>query len=474
MKQFKIKMLASLVILSTLIIAPRLVFAGSLEPPAAPAPTMKTLDEIEPRIPIPGSDSLSGPFTINESGSYYLTGNRRAYTTAIVVEADNVTIDLSGYSLIGTDTAHTYGIYMFGRKNVEICNGTIRNFEVGIQDISMEGRGCRIISVRLNSNTISGIRLWSAGNLINSCTVTDNGKSATENVYGIYAGSDSEVTGNIVCRNGESASGQEADVFGIAASWNCTINGNTVTDNGRYAQCTVEAVSTSSRCTITNNMITGNGHDCHGDYVYGIRAWYDCTITGNKVCNNGYLAESDDVYGILAGFSSAIKDNVVNKNGIGATCQYIKGIDASYSCLVSGNTAYDNGSSSTCTVGIYGITASWGSMVKDNVAGKNGNSAKDNASIYGIQALTDCTVTGNVSRDNGYSTAATYIYGIQALTGCSVTGNTSNANGSSATGTVYGISISSYCLVDQNTAYDNNGTNMVTGTNCQIGMNLAP
>ena len=41
---------------------------GSLTPPGAPAPTMKSLDQIEARTPI-----SSAPFTINASGSYYLT-----------------------------------------------------------------------------------------------------------------------------------------------------------------------------------------------------------------------------------------------------------------------------------------------------------------------------------------------------------------------------------------------------------------
>jgi hypothetical protein len=51
---------------------------GSLTPPAAPTPTMKTLDQIEPRVPIdathtPG-DSLR-EFVIAQPGSYYLAAN---------------------------------------------------------------------------------------------------------------------------------------------------------------------------------------------------------------------------------------------------------------------------------------------------------------------------------------------------------------------------------------------------------------
>ena len=43
---------------------------GSLTPPGAPGETMKALAQVEPRTPI-----SSLPYTISESGSYYVTGN---------------------------------------------------------------------------------------------------------------------------------------------------------------------------------------------------------------------------------------------------------------------------------------------------------------------------------------------------------------------------------------------------------------
>ena len=53
------------------------VIAGNLNPPAgAPVSTMKTMDEVEARKPLQSTCSSSdeGMYVINESGSYYLTG----------------------------------------------------------------------------------------------------------------------------------------------------------------------------------------------------------------------------------------------------------------------------------------------------------------------------------------------------------------------------------------------------------------
>src|SRR5438045_619867 len=96
----------SLLAVLTLFCLRNLVFPqGFLTPPAAPTPTMKTLDQVEARIPVDGthtSGDASNTFIINTAGSYYLTGNLTGSPskTGISITSDNVTIDLNGFALV--------------------------------------------------------------------------------------------------------------------------------------------------------------------------------------------------------------------------------------------------------------------------------------------------------------------------------------------------------------------------------------
>ena len=76
---------------------------GELSPTGGPAPSMVTLDQLqqkvvdgEPRTPI-----NSIPYTITESGSYYLTTNLSGSWHGIIIQGSDVTLDLMGFTLTG-------------------------------------------------------------------------------------------------------------------------------------------------------------------------------------------------------------------------------------------------------------------------------------------------------------------------------------------------------------------------------------
>ena len=260
------KMKTTLIIMIALFAIGSIAHAGDLEPAAPPASTMKTLDEVEARIPIPGSATPASTFNISTSGSYYLTGDRNASGIAILVNTDNVTIDLNGYSLIGPVTGTDPGVYMNGRNNVEIHNGTVRNFgNNGIYENSVTGQNHRVINVRAISNGWTGIKLYSKNNLVKDCTVTDN------TGYGIYVELGSTVSGNTCYNNGYS---------GIYTGVGCMISGNTSSYNGN------NGIYAYPGSTVIGNTVSYNQN--WGIWLKGNNLADQNTVTNNNQSGNAY------------------------------------------------------------------------------------------------------------------------------------------------------------------------------------------
>lgn len=228
-------------VLAGLVVFGLTAVGGDLEPSAPPGPTMKTLDEVEPRIPIHASDL---PLTITEPNSYYLAENINFTddaNNAITIEANDVTIDLMGYTLKGPGSGTGYGIYMNGRSNMEIRNGTVRNFgSHGIYEPDWEnGKGHRVISVRAVSNVDSGIYISGPGLLVKDCTAGGNGRD------GIYApDARCTMTGNTCYNNGR---------YGISAGTGSTVIGNIAYGNTSWG------IFLGAYCLVDQNTAYGNG-----------------------------------------------------------------------------------------------------------------------------------------------------------------------------------------------------------------------
>jgi hypothetical protein len=161
-----------------------------------------------------GTKITSVPYTISNPGFYFLGGNLTYSDTyyAIIVNADNVTLDLMGFRLshpgplaVGT------GIYAYGRYNVEIRNGTVSGFEYGV---SCSGAQHRVSNVRAISNRLN-IGLIGKNHLVNAC----NGSNGQK---GIYVGSGT-ITNSVASNNWE---------YGIEFDGPGSLIGNIANDNG--------------------------------------------------------------------------------------------------------------------------------------------------------------------------------------------------------------------------------------------------
>ena len=325
---------------------------------------MKTLDQTEPRIPIaaPG-------YVITNAGSYYLTGNLTSPAgNGITVQADDVSIDLNGFAMIGTGANN--GILVSGtRTNLLVSNGTIRNWTTGVNAVT--GNSCRFERLRVERslNGLSGgtnavvdhCQLFSCsssgisvadGSLVQDCRAEKCGK-------GIEGGAHSIVLnciargGTIAISAGDSSLIQNCtavqatlgiSTFASPRIINCVVsdNGSTgvqFTYGGTVKDCTIQnnglgGISCFDNATITGCLISGNGFG-------GISARDGCTI---KDCN---VADNTSANGITVGNQSMITDSAVHQNTGG------RGIMASNMCVIARVNASLNSSGNQLEFGSY-------------------------------------------------------------------------------------------------------------------------
>jgi hypothetical protein len=163
---------------------------GALTPPGPPAPTMRTLLQIEPRTPI-----SSAPFVISTPGSYFLTTNITAGAgDAIDIATNGVTLDLRGFTISSVNPAATgAGILLSnGISDVTIVNGHIvsgvTNSPVGAfggKGFGYGIEGLLLVNVRVEGVSVSGCRfdgitVGGLSTLVESCAVQSVGGSGIQ------------------------------------------------------------------------------------------------------------------------------------------------------------------------------------------------------------------------------------------------------------------------------------------------------
>lgn len=277
-------LVATVFVVARFIDAPSAHAAGPLDPPAGPvAPTPGP----EPRTPISATTTpgdANNLYRITLPGSYYLTGNINAASkSAIAVAADNVTIDLAGFTITGTGSTPSTGIVSSGslRRALVVRNGNINSFNG--YGLSGDFRDSRFEDLAFNANKLGSLEIFQSLDCIASrIRVTAGigeagiqflGSARIEDCIvdgghsGIFVGSNSVVTGCVV--SNQSSTGIKIS-GGLVE--NCSVH--TTTGSSSYSDAGIYAgAGTAVRACSIRNVITA------GVFIDGASSVENCLIS---------------------------------------------------------------------------------------------------------------------------------------------------------------------------------------------------
>jgi hypothetical protein len=267
--------------------------AGQLEPPGPVMPT--------DRVTLNGQE-IEPPHTITEPGSYVLTSDIRDCipcddlpTNGIIIAANDVTLDMNGFALVGAPGNSLSGIVVQnGLTNVVITNGVVRDWDG--QGIDASGaRNARLDNVRVSDNEGSGILLGFSG-IVSFATASGNGGQGIAVAPGSLI-SHCTATGNL----------QD----GLVATPTAVPNGSTISDS-------------TARSNGGSGILAGDGTtivDCNADLNggHGISTGVGCTIRGNTVASNagdGILTIDSLVHSNSSSFNTGANINATSSTVI--------------------------------------------------------------------------------------------------------------------------------------------------------------
>ncbi len=212
------------------------------------------------------------PFTIRTGGVYCLKRNLATAApsgTAITIAADDVVLDLNGWTLDGSaagSATSALGIASAGQSNLTIKNGTVRGFQTGIQLVGVPGtRGNVVEGLRADRNTLVGISVGGDGALIHDNHVVDTGGSTAPPPIGglrSFGISAFEAPGTVIRDNQVVGTTAEAGSFAYDI-WAANSDGVVVESNA-VQHPTLSAASSfgilipfSQDAQVVNNRISG-------------------------------------------------------------------------------------------------------------------------------------------------------------------------------------------------------------------------
>lgn len=323
------------VIATLCLLSPGTGFAqGALTPPGPPAPSMKTLEQVEARTIVNAANTPgdgTNTFIISQPGSYYLTGNITgvAGKHGISVQADDVTLDLNGFALISGGSGTVRGVNVpAARINFCVRNGSVRGWSDG--------------GVRGDAATGTAEKLRVANNAGGYGLAMGNGSSirdceASGNAIGFYAPDRTSITNcistvntgtGILCTNYVTVldcTVSRNGGVGIQIGGNSTVLRSTVSRNDLGGIAESGGGSNISECAVMTNLgdgvAVGTGtavQNCtaRSNTGSGITAMQSCYLSGNKCDANGTGIAVTAVGG-SGGTQNRVDGNSCTNNGVG-------------------------------------------------------------------------------------------------------------------------------------------------------------
>ena len=238
------------------------------------------------------TEIASVPFTITLPGIYCLKENLVNTTDpspsylagAIEIEADNVTVDLNGFSLsnkIAGPANRMNGVVAFNRKNVTVRNGHVEGFANAVLLGGLFAKRSTVENVRANASNYRGMFVVGADSVIRNNHVTNAGPgdldSEATGIVLVY-GENSVIEGNVVSSISETAS---AYGIGIGYSLSVSVRGNSVFNIKDATQKNGIAIFSVTRAEIYGNHLLNNAAGNAGIANLGFSSQIGCI--GNAI-----------------------------------------------------------------------------------------------------------------------------------------------------------------------------------------------
>ncbi|MFG0258683.1 MAG: right-handed parallel beta-helix repeat-containing protein [Phycisphaerales bacterium JB043] len=282
-------MLKKLLLGFSLIVPSSSALAGDLTPPSGP---VQETDRVTLNAQV-----ISLPYTISSPGSYVLTSDfsSAAFANGIKIDANDVTLDLNGFSITNTGPG-TSGIFVDPNVlNVTIKNGSVIDWTVGVN--AAASMHVRVIGVTARGSS-TGIQVGPSS-LVSNCSaydvtegfevyggtlITDCTTQNASTGFTLYTGSSARD-----CVSESSTTGFQMD--SNSSAFNCVTNNN----SGRGFQF----LANTSNISLQNCKSRGGNHGVLIDTTDGF------TIDGLEASQSNFGIQCQGMNGVIS--NSTIK-----------------------------------------------------------------------------------------------------------------------------------------------------------------------